>query len=117
MAADVQSRLLSADEIVTRLQRIATTDVLDFMTWATKTNTVTLKNPKEIAAELAQCIESITQHETQHARYRSSNSVEGLRPLDDTSFLVYITYPMYPLKARADLWIKNADLDDTISDG
>ena len=69
VAADLQNRLMEANEIVQKLQQIATTDIADFLTWDGKAQILTLKNPNEIPPELRQCIESITQYETKHAKY------------------------------------------------
>jgi hypothetical protein len=53
-----QRTTMTAEEIVDELQRIANTDIADFADWDGKKG-----------QELRQCIESITQHETQHVKY------------------------------------------------
>ena len=67
MQQSVAVRLMAAEDIVDKLQRIANTDITDFLTW--KGDTLIVKDPSEIPKELRQCIESITQHETQHVKY------------------------------------------------
>lgn len=78
--AHIQKRLMKATDVVESLVRIATTDIRDFMTW--DGNTMTIKSSDELTPEQAQCIESVTQHETQHVKYLKLKLHPKVKALD-----------------------------------
>jgi hypothetical protein len=65
----IRPKLHAAEVIVDRLQQIADSDIADFMTWDPEKNEIKLKPPDEIPKHLRRCIKSISQHETQFAKY------------------------------------------------
>ena len=78
--AHIQKRLMKATDVVESLVRIATTDIRDFMTW--DGNTMIIKSSDELTPEQAQCIESVTQHETQHVKYLKLKLHPKVKALD-----------------------------------
>lgn len=65
----LRPKLHAAEVIVDRLQTIADASIDQFMGWDPDRHEIKLKKVEDIPKELRRCIKSITQHETQHAKY------------------------------------------------
>lgn len=65
----LRPKLHAAEVIVDRLQTIADASIDQFMEWDPDRHEIKLKKVEDIPMELRRCIKSITQHETQHAKY------------------------------------------------
>ena len=78
--ATTEKRLMKAQDIVDNLVRIASTDIRDYLTW--EGGRVTIKSSDELTPEQAYCIESVQQHETQHAMFIKLKLHSKVKALD-----------------------------------
>ena len=76
----VQKRLMKAEDVIDGLVKIASSDFRDFASWDGKT--LNVKSSDELTPEQAFCIESITQTETQHAKYLTVKLHSKVKALD-----------------------------------
>lgn len=76
----IKKRLMKAADVVESLVRIAQADIRDYMTW--DGNHLVIKSSDELTPEQAQCIESVTQHETQHVKYIKLKLHSKVKALD-----------------------------------
>ncbi len=76
----IQPKLMKAADVVDSLVRIASTDIRDFMKW--DGNTLVIKSSDELTPEQAQCIESVSLHETQHVKYLKLKLHPKVKALD-----------------------------------
>ena len=76
----IKKRLMKAADVVESLVRIAQADIRDYMTW--EGNHLVIKSSDELTPEQAQCIESVTQHETQHVKYIKLKLHSKVKALD-----------------------------------
>lgn len=76
----IKKRLMKAADVVESLVRIAQADIRDYMKW--EGNSLVIKSSDELTPEQAQCIESVTQHETQHVKYIKLKLHSKVKALD-----------------------------------
>lgn len=76
----IQPKLMKAADVVDSLVRIASTDIRDFMKW--EGNDLVIKSSDELKPEQAQCIESVTLHETRHVKYIKLKLHSKVKALD-----------------------------------
>ena len=76
----IQKRLMKAADVVESLVRIAQADIRDFMKW--EGNDLVIKSSDELTPEQAQCIESVTLHETMHVKYLKLKLHPKVKALD-----------------------------------
>ena len=76
----IQPKLMKAADVIDGLVKIASSDFRDFASWDGQTMTV--KSSDELTPEQAYCIESITQTETQHAKYLTVKLHSKVKALD-----------------------------------
>lgn len=76
----IKKRLMKAQDVVEGLVRIASVKFTDIASW--EGDEVTWKSSADLPPEIAYCIESVEQHETQHSKYIKIKLCSKVKALD-----------------------------------